>query len=80
MSLQVGKITKYDGKSNRIWLEPVSDFPFDFRKKTDDDDGVSPAQSDPSPYQEDGSLEVGSVTPFCFFFLLIGAYLMWDNS
>ncbi|XP_004502385.1 coilin [Cicer arietinum] len=56
-SFRVGKITKYDGKSNRIWLEPVSDFPFDFRKKTDDDDGVSPAQSDPSPYQEDGSLE-----------------------
>lgn len=59
MSLQVGKVTQYDSKSNRIWLETVSEFPFDFRKKIDDlDDDATPAQYDPSPYQEDGFLEV----------------------
>jgi coilin len=66
MSLQVGKTTQYDSKSNRIWLQPVSEFPFDFRKKIDDmDEDGSPSQSDPSPYQEDGSLEV----TFFFSFL-----------
>jgi len=56
MSLQVGKISRYDAKSNRIWLEPVLEYPFDFKKKIDED--ASSVQYDPSPYQEDGSLEV----------------------
>ncbi|KEH35287.1 hypothetical protein MTR_3g086550 [Medicago truncatula] len=58
-SFRVGKTTQYDSKSNRIWLQPVSEFPFDFWKKIDDmDEDGSPSQSDPSPYQEDGSLEI----------------------
>lgn len=56
MSLQAGRVSRYDGKSNMIQLEPVSDYPFDFVKKIDED--ASPVQSDPSPYREDGSLEV----------------------
>ncbi|GAU34262.1 hypothetical protein TSUD_365600 [Trifolium subterraneum] len=62
-SFRVGKITQYDSKSNKIWLDPVSEYPFDFRKKIDDiDDDISPAQFDPSPYQEDGSLEIDYVS------------------
>ncbi|CAJ2667915.1 unnamed protein product [Trifolium pratense] len=62
-SFRVGKITQYDSKSNKIWLEQVSEFPFDFRKKINDiDDDISPAQYDPSPYQEDGSLEIDYVS------------------
>ncbi|WJX39644.1 hypothetical protein P8452_27166 [Trifolium repens] len=63
-SFRVGKITQYDSKSNKIWLAPVSEFPFEFRKKrdVDIDDEISPAQSDPSPYQEDGSLEIDYVS------------------
>jgi len=64
-SLQVGKISQYDAKSNRIWLEPVLEYPFDFKKKTDED--TSSVQSDPSPYGEDGSLEV-KLFRFIFFF------------
>ncbi|CAI8598165.1 unnamed protein product [Vicia faba] len=62
-SFRVGKVTEFDSKSNRIWLETVSEFPFDFRKKIDDlDDDTTPAQYDPSPYQEDGSLEIDYVS------------------
>ncbi|KAJ1380496.1 Coilin, N-terminal domain [Sesbania bispinosa] len=46
-SFRVGKITQYDAKSNRIWLEPVLEFPFDFEKKIDED--ASSVQSDPPP-------------------------------
>ncbi|XP_028212023.1 coilin-like isoform X3 [Glycine soja] len=55
-SFRVGKISRYDAKSNRIWLEPVLEYPFDFKKKIDED--ASSVQYDPSPYQEDGSLEI----------------------
>ncbi|XP_058753942.1 coilin-like isoform X1 [Vicia villosa] len=62
-SFRVGKVTQFDSKSNRIWLETVSEYPFDFRKKIDDlDDDATPAQYDPSPYQEDGSLEIDYVS------------------
>ncbi|KAG5093351.1 hypothetical protein JHK84_048939 [Glycine max] len=56
INYQVGKISRYDAKSNRIWLEPVLEYPFDFKKKIDED--ASSVQYDPSPYQEDGSLEI----------------------
>ncbi|KAK7306170.1 hypothetical protein VNO77_44093 [Canavalia gladiata] len=55
-SFRVGKISQYDAKANVIWLEPVSEYPFDFEKKIDED--ASSVQPDPSPYQEDGSLEI----------------------
>ncbi|CAL0327971.1 unnamed protein product [Lupinus luteus] len=55
-SFRVGKIVHYDPKSNRIQLEPVSEHPFDFKKKIDEDE--SSEQFDPSPYGEDGSLEI----------------------
>ncbi|MED6196951.1 hypothetical protein PIB30_052139 [Stylosanthes scabra] len=55
-SFRVGKITKYNAKSNRISLEPVSEYPFEFKKKIDDD--ASSVQFDPSPYEENGSLEI----------------------
>ncbi|OIW14634.1 hypothetical protein TanjilG_32976 [Lupinus angustifolius] len=55
-SFRVGKILHYDAKSNRIQLEPVSEHPFDFKKKIDEDE--SSEQFDPSPYGEDGSLEI----------------------
>ncbi|XP_061346987.1 coilin [Gastrolobium bilobum] len=59
-SFRVGKISQYDAKSNRIWLEPVLEYPFVFEKKIDGD--TSSLQSDPSPYQEDGSLEIDYVS------------------
>ncbi|TKY47696.1 DNA ligase isoform X2 [Spatholobus suberectus] len=59
-SFRVGKISQYDAKSNRIWLEPVLEYPFDFKKKIDED--ASSVQSDPSPYREDGSLEIDYVS------------------
>ncbi|RDX60240.1 Coilin, partial [Mucuna pruriens] len=59
-SFRVGKISQYDAKSNRIWLEPVLEYPFDFDKKIDED--ASPVQSDPFPYREDGSLEIDYVS------------------
>ncbi|KAG4975369.1 Coilin [Glycine soja] len=55
-SFRVGKISRYDAKSNRIWLEPVLEYPFDFKKKIDED--ASSVQYNPSPYQENGSLEI----------------------
>ncbi|KAL1289939.1 coilin isoform X2 [Arachis ipaensis] len=55
-SFRVGRITKYNAKSNRVSLEPVSEYPFEFKKKIDDD--ASSVQFDPSPYGEDGSLEI----------------------
>ncbi|KAJ1379974.1 hypothetical protein SESBI_46426 [Sesbania bispinosa] len=55
-SFRVGKISQYDAKSNRIWLEPVLEFPFDFEKKIDEN--ASSVQSDPPLYREDGSLEI----------------------
>ncbi|XP_027334648.1 coilin [Abrus precatorius] len=55
-SFRVGKISQYDAKSNRIWLEPVLEYPFDFGKKKDDD--AYSGQFDPFPYREDGSLEI----------------------
>lgn len=55
-SFRVGKISRYDAKANRIWLEPVLEYPFDFEKKIDE--GTSSEQCDPYPYQEDGSLEI----------------------
>nr|KYP75751.1 hypothetical protein KK1_019951 [Cajanus cajan] len=55
-SFRVGKISQYDAKSNRIWLEALSEYPFDFKKKIDED--ASSVQSDPYPYREDGSLEI----------------------
>lgn len=57
MPLQVGKISQYDAKSNKIWLELVLEYPFDFKKETEKD-ASSFEQSDSSPYGEDGSLEV----------------------
>lgn len=55
-SFRVGKISQYDAKSNRICLEPVSEFPFVLEEKTDQE--TSSGQPDPPLYQEDGSLEV----------------------
>ncbi|KAL2332726.1 hypothetical protein Fmac_013939 [Flemingia macrophylla] len=55
-SFRVGKITQYNAESNRICLEPVLEYPFDFKKKIDED--ASSVQSAPHPYQEDGSLEI----------------------
>lgn len=37
-------------------MEPVVEYPFDFEKNIDEE--VSTLQSDPSPYADDGSLEV----------------------
>lgn len=71
MSLQVGKISRYDAKANRIWLEPVLEYPFDFEKKIDE--GTSSEQCDPYPYQEDGSLEVKSLH---FFFYRLFHFLL----
>jgi len=65
MSLQVGKISQYDAKTKRIWLELVLEYPFDFKKETEKD-ASSFEQPDASPYQEDGSLEV-KLLPFIFF-------------
>ncbi|KAE9608000.1 putative coilin domain-containing protein [Lupinus albus] len=55
-SFRIGRILHYDAKSNMIQLEPVSEYPFDFKKKIDGDE--SSEQFDPSPYGEDGSLEI----------------------
>jgi len=57
MPLQVGKISQYDAKSNRVLLELVLDYPFDFKKESEED-ASSFEQSDASFYREDGSLEV----------------------
>lgn len=67
MSLQVGKILQYDAKSNRIQLEPVLEYPFDFKKKIDEDE--SSPKYDPSPYGEDGSLEVKFLHLFFLSFI-----------
>ncbi|CAJ1854057.1 unnamed protein product [Sphenostylis stenocarpa] len=55
-SFRVGKISQYDAKSNRIWLELVLEYPFDFKKEKED--ASSFELSDTSPYREDGSLEI----------------------
>ncbi|CAL0320383.1 unnamed protein product [Lupinus luteus] len=55
-SFRTGRILHYDAKSNMIQLEPVSEYPFDFKKKIDGDE--SSEQFDPSPYGDDGSLEI----------------------
>ncbi|XP_027913012.1 coilin [Vigna unguiculata] len=56
-SFRVGKISQYDAKTKRIWLELVLEYPFDFKKETEKD-ASSFEQPDASPYQEDGSLEI----------------------
>ncbi|XP_068474369.1 coilin isoform X2 [Phaseolus vulgaris] len=56
-SFRVGKISQYDAKSNRVWLELVLDYPFDFKKESEED-ASSFEQSDASLYREDGSLEI----------------------
>ncbi|OIV97500.1 hypothetical protein TanjilG_11024 [Lupinus angustifolius] len=55
-SFRIGRTLHYDAKSNMIQLEAVSEYPFDFKKKIDGDE--SSEQFDPSPYGEDGSLEI----------------------
>lgn len=80
MSLQVGKISRYDAKSNRIWLEPVLEYPFDFKKKIDED--ASSVQYNPSPYQENGSLEVIKLFHFLsrLFHFCTVAYIVGEES
>ncbi|KAL9332736.1 hypothetical protein ACSQ67_002346 [Phaseolus vulgaris] len=56
-SFRVGKISQYDAKSNRVLLELVLDYPFDFKKESEED-ASSFEQSDASFYREDGSLEI----------------------
>ncbi|XP_028776528.1 coilin [Neltuma alba] len=55
-SFRVGKISWYDPDPNRIRLEAVPEYPFDFGKKADEE--VSSLLPDSSPYGEDGSLEI----------------------
>lgn len=76
MTLQVGKISQYDSKTNRIWLELVLEYPFDFKKETEKDSS-SFEQSDASPYGEDGSLEVKLLYFFSqLFYFCVVAYII----
>ncbi|GMH31110.1 hypothetical protein Nepgr_032953 [Nepenthes gracilis] len=55
-SFRVGKISWYEPESNKIMLVPVPEYPFQFEKKTDEDESRQPF--DVSHYKEDGSLEI----------------------
>lgn len=52
----------YVPEANKIRLEPVPEYPFDFEKKQDEE--VTSLQPDLSPYGEDGSLEVFFIRVF----------------
>ncbi|CAM8980018.1 unnamed protein product [Rhodiola kirilowii] len=56
-SFRVGKISSYDSESNVIRLEPVPEYPFTTERNQDEEEDCA-LESDTSPYNEDGSLEV----------------------
>uniref|UniRef100_A0A5B6YIQ3 Putative coilin isoform X3 n=1 Tax=Davidia involucrata TaxID=16924 RepID=A0A5B6YIQ3_DAVIN len=56
-SFRVGKTSLYDPESNSVVLIPVPEYPIDFEKKVDGEDG-SAEQPESSLYREDGSLEI----------------------
>uniref|UniRef100_A0A7N0TEL9 Coilin n=1 Tax=Kalanchoe fedtschenkoi TaxID=63787 RepID=A0A7N0TEL9_KALFE len=56
-SFRVGKISSYDPESNVIRLESVPEYPFTIESNQDEEEDCA-LESDNSPYNEDGSLEV----------------------
>ncbi|KAL8142432.1 hypothetical protein V2J09_015464 [Rumex salicifolius] len=54
-SYRVGKVSSSDPKTNRVELVPVPEYPFEYKKATDD---KSKELADASRYKEDGTLEI----------------------